>query len=135
MQAHLREIGVELDLAPAADFTPVDEGDFDLALFGFTGLVVPSVYSDVYRSDGFSNEGRYSNPEVDALLDQADHELDPDKRTQLIGEVDDLLWQDLPVIPLFQIPELVAYDESVQHVEYNGYQGFTTRADRWVRTG
>ena len=132
MQAQLQEAGIELELTPAPDFTSIDEGDFDIALFGNAGVVTPLLFADFYGTGTFNNEGSYSNAEVDALFERASQELDPAARVELLHEIDRILWEELPVLTLFQVPELIAYDESVENVEFNGYQGFTANAHRWA---
>ncbi len=47
-----------------------------------------------------SNWSRYCNPEYDALYDQAANELDPEKRRQLFIQLNDLLIEDVALIPL-----------------------------------
>jgi peptide/nickel transport system substrate-binding protein len=48
------------------------------------------------------NHGRYSNQEFDALVGQLQTETDAAKRTQLAMQANDLLVQDVAVIPLVQ---------------------------------
>ena len=48
------------------------------------------------------NRGRYSNKDFDALVAQLRSETDPAKRTQLAIQANDLLIQDVAVIPLVQ---------------------------------
>ncbi len=135
MQAQLQEAGIELEFTPAPDFTSINQGDFDIALFGYSGFLSPLIYTDIYGTDTDGNVGLYSNAEVDALFEQANQELDPEARVAMLHEIDQILWEDLPILPLFQVPELIAFDESVQNVEYNGYQGLTASAHRWTVAG
>ena len=46
------------------------------------------------------NTAYYSNPKVDALLDEALAETDEEKRLRLYGEVQRLIWADVPVVML-----------------------------------
>jgi peptide/nickel transport system substrate-binding protein len=48
------------------------------------------------------NRGRYSSTEFDALVTQLGTETDPAKRAQLLRQANDLLVQDVAVIPLVQ---------------------------------
>ncbi|MDX1535430.1 MAG: ABC transporter substrate-binding protein [Candidatus Spechtbacterales bacterium] len=48
-----------------------------------------------------NNETRYSNPEVDALLEQARTERDSEKRIELYQEVEEMIVDDAPWIVLF----------------------------------
>ena len=51
---------------------------------------------------GTFNIGRYSNPEIDALLLRISRTLDPAERQALIAQVNRLYVQDIPSIPLHQ---------------------------------
>ena len=50
---------------------------------------------------GEGNNGHYSNPDVDALLDQASEETDKEKRGELVRRVDAITRDDAGYIPLF----------------------------------
>jgi peptide/nickel transport system substrate-binding protein len=135
VQAQLKEAGIEVVLAPQPDFDFLPAGNFDLALFGWSGGEVGAALSgndSIYRSDGGQNFSRNRNPEIDALLDEANVELDPATRADLMNEIDVLLWKDVHSIPLFQVPELLANDQDVGNVIYNGYSNqFTWNANQW----
>jgi peptide/nickel transport system substrate-binding protein len=131
IQAQLAEAGIEITAAPVDDFTILDTGDFELVVFGWTSITVPSGHTAIFQTDGGSNSGDYSNPEVDALFEEADGDLDPDHRLETLNEIDNILWEDLPVIPLFQVPEFLAWNEQVQNVEMNGYDSFFYNSFQW----
>jgi peptide/nickel transport system substrate-binding protein len=48
------------------------------------------------------NEGRYNNPDYDALYDQAAAETDPDKVNELFIQMNDIIINDVVLIPLVQ---------------------------------
>lgn len=62
---------------------------------------------------GQNNFGHYSNPRVNAALDDLIHQRDPDRQRQDRIEVDTLLWQDAFGLPLYQHPGLVAFRTDV----------------------
>jgi peptide/nickel transport system substrate-binding protein len=51
---------------------------------------------------GQGNFGGYSNPKVDALTEQIAHELDKEKRQELIDEAARIVQEDVATIPLHQ---------------------------------
>jgi ABC-type oligopeptide transport system substrate-binding subunit len=53
------------------------------------------------HSGSADNETKYSNPEVDDLLDQAKTETDEAERIRLYQEAEKLIVEDSPWIPLF----------------------------------
>ncbi|MGH9119788.1 MAG: ABC transporter family substrate-binding protein [Acidimicrobiales bacterium] len=132
IQAQVQEAGIEVVFAPQPDFEFLDTGNFDLALFGWTGGSTLSGNDSIYRSTGGQNFSNNVNSEVDALFDQANVELDADTRTDLMNQIDELLWQDMHSLPLFQVPELLANDQEIGNVIYNGYGNqFTWNAQQW----
>jgi oligopeptide transport system substrate-binding protein len=61
----------------------------------------PQNFLDIlFHSQSLDNTTRYSNPEVDRLLEQARTESDPQRRTQLYQQVEQIIIQDAPWIPL-----------------------------------
>jgi oligopeptide transport system substrate-binding protein len=58
----------------------------------------PQNWLSVYwKTGGFAERIAYSNPELDVLLDQADTELDPDKRMELYLQAQDMFIGGAPV--------------------------------------
>lgn len=56
--------------------------------------------SDFWRTGRFGERIEYSNPALDALLDRADATLDPAERLALYVQAEDILFDDVPMIPL-----------------------------------
>lgn len=59
----------------------------------------------------------YSNPEVDALLQEAEVEPSWTKRISLFHQIEQILASDIPAIPLFSIQNRVAMQSYVRGVE------------------
>ncbi len=132
IQAQLKEAGIEITFAPQPDFTFLDEGNFDLALFGWTGGSTQAATESIYVSDGGQNYSKNNDPEIDSLYEQANVELDQDTRADLMNQADVLMWQDVHSVPLFQVPELLANDQEIGNVIYNGYfLSFSWNMGQW----
>jgi len=129
-----------------AGFNIIDEGDktffnadgalvtgrFDVALFAWTGSPLVTGSSSIYVTDGGSNYGNYSNPEVDELTSELNQTTDVDAQKDLIIQIETILWQDLATIPVFAFPGIVAYDATAEGVEYNATQsGLTWNMQDW----
>lgn len=132
--------------ANGAGFKIVDEGDktffnangalvtgnFDVALFAWTGSPLVTGSSGIYTTDGGSNYGNYSNKEVDKLTTELNQTSDPAQQQELITQIETILWDELATIPVFAFPGIVAYDATAEGVEYNATQsGLTWNMQDW----
>ncbi|PWS34863.1 ABC transporter substrate-binding protein [Falsiroseomonas bella] len=87
VQAMAREAGFEITLRAmefASSLQAAQRGDFQLYLVGWSGRTDPdgNIHSFMHTRGG-QNDGKYSNPEVDRLLDAARVEGDVAKRRDL----------------------------------------------------
>jgi peptide/nickel transport system substrate-binding protein len=131
VQSQLKEAGFDIVLSPQPDFTFLEAGAFDIALFGWTGGTVLSSNTSIYVAGGGQNYSKNEDPVIKELFDKANVELDDAKRAGLMNDVDKQLWKDLPTIPLFQVPEFLASRETVVGPTYNGYQGPAWNLPKW----
>jgi peptide/nickel transport system substrate-binding protein len=131
MQSQLAEAGIELVLTPAPDFGFLDSLDYDIALFGWTGGTVLSSTESIYVPGGSQNYTGLGLPELTDLYAQANVELDPEARADLMNQIDALIWQDMATIPMFQVPELIFSRDTFSSVEYNGYVGPLWNGASW----
>ena len=108
------------------------DGNFDLALFGWTGSPLVHQTAERYVTGGPLNAGGYSSTAVDAAFGRLLQEIDPDRRTALLRQIDTLLWTDLQSVPLFALPALVATGPTVRGVRFNPSRpGLTWNAFDW----
>ena len=80
-------------------------GNFQLTPLRWVGANNdPDVFEFVFSSKRFppdgANRGHYKNPRVDALTDQIRAEMDREKRKAECSEVQEILAEDLPYVPL-----------------------------------
>lgn len=68
------------------------------------------------QSKASSNDSRYHNPEFDALIDEAIQETDPEKAQKLYSEAQQLIYEDVPIIPLYSPNWTVAANVHVKGV-------------------
>ena len=62
----------------------------------------PLNYLYLLDSDaGQQNYGNYSNPEYDALLEQASQEQDLEKRAEIFAQAEEIMLQDYPITPMW----------------------------------
>ena len=110
IQQNLRDVGIQLDVRTyefATLYSDVIAGNFQLYTLQWTAgaLADPDILRRIFHSKqvppaGF-NRGRYSNPHVDALLDEASDSLDAGERLALYGRVQRIIADDVPYVSLW----------------------------------
>ena len=79
------------------------------------------------------NNSRYCNPEYDRLWQEASQELDPEKRSQLFIEMNDILIEDAAVIPLVHRADVMAFSNSLTGYEPTAWDMRTWDIMNWQR--
>lgn len=111
---YLRQIGIELKVETMDRATFIDKvfknWDFDLANQLFTTgpdptvSVTPRFHSNQIKRVAFVNAMGYSNKELDAVFDSEFKEQNRAKRAEMWRKAQQILWNDLPALPLFEVP-------------------------------
>ena len=65
------------------------------------------------------NRSRYSNKEVDQLLDQAINEIDREKAKQLYTKAQEIISNEVPMIPLWYPANMVVANKRVENIKMN----------------
>ena len=91
----------------------------------------PMTDLDLFESTGGNNHTGYANPEYDALLDAARQEVDPVAREQIFVQLEFMLKEDLPIIPIYWCYEDYAVSEKLvsgyARMPFQGYNLIYTR--------
>ena len=58
-------------------------------------------YLEIVKTGNGNNNGRYSNPEFDALLNKANAEVDQNKRLEYLREAEKIVAEECPIGVLF----------------------------------
>jgi oligopeptide transport system substrate-binding protein len=99
-------LGVDVSIAqsePASFFDDLDRGRLQMFDIGWI-MDYPDpedIIDLLFHSTSRQNNTHYSNPEFDALVEEARTEADVTKRLQLYQDAEQILLQDLPWIPLY----------------------------------
>lgn len=98
LQSALQELGMEITYEQFDSIESVlTAGDFDICAYAYvttpTGDPFQYLNSTMGTGNG-SNFGRYSNPEVDALLNELASEFDADRRAELAIEIQQIVTRD-----------------------------------------
>lgn len=75
--------------------------------------------SPMYATKASSNDGDYSNPEVDRLLKEAAAAPTVDEANKKYNEVQQILFKELPAIPLWYSNVTGGYGKDVENVKFN----------------
>ena len=132
VQAQLREAGITLTLRPAefgTFYADITKGAFQMYMLRWIGSNEdPDIFRYAYATASFppkgANRGRYSNPRVDALLEQARVTTDEHERRRLYVEVQQVLADELPGIPLWYPDNVVVHSARLTGVTPNAGGGF-----------
>lgn len=98
------ELGVKMDIKIVewSTFTPTRRaGDFQICRGGWVyDYDDPSNMLTLFTSDSGNNDGKYSNPEVDALISQARDTADKAEHYEKLHQAEKLIMEDAAVAPL-----------------------------------
>ncbi len=110
VKEYLREVGIDvriqiLDKAAADESS--GKGNYTMALIGYGGMSgdpdqnLRSRYAASAKSTSFTRAIGYSNPAVTDLANRQLTALNPEQRKPLVQEIQRLVAEDLPIIPLY----------------------------------
>jgi len=127
LQQQLRDVGIALDIRTfefATFFSDVTHGLFQLySLRWIGGNEDPDIFEYVFHSAKFppngANRGYFADPRVDALIDQARHELDQNTRKQLYAEIQLALAEQVPYIDLWYFDNVLVHSRRVSKLTLN----------------
>ena len=133
----LKQIDASIFLGPPKDTTDTRRQFYaDFEEFAFSNKSPdPTAYMSAWVCDqaaqkendwSLPNWSRYCNPEFDELFHQAAAELDPEKRTELFVKMNELLIQDVAVIPLVNTTQPMAIS-----VDLKGYDATPWDVEVW----
>jgi oligopeptide transport system substrate-binding protein len=83
------------------------QGDYP----GVSNFLLP-----IYKTGASANDGDYSNPEVDKLLAEGIAAPDVDAANEKFHAAEEILFEDLPAIPLWYQNAVAGYSEGVSNV-------------------
>jgi peptide/nickel transport system substrate-binding protein len=124
LQQQFSQVGIALDLRSnefATFYSDVTRGAFQMySLYWIGGNEQPDIFSYVFSTARFpprgANRGHYSNPRLDALLDDAAENGDAAKRRSDYVEAQQILARDLPIIDLWYLDTIVVHSKRLTNV-------------------
>ena len=125
LQQQLRAAGIDLQIR-AAEFgtfySDVTRGAFQMYALRWIGSNEdPDIFRYAYATESFppkgGNRGHYSNARVDALIAEAAAETSQAKRQAAYVEVQKILAEELPGIPLWYLNNAVVHARRIRNVK------------------
>ncbi|HEY1768169.1 MAG TPA: ABC transporter substrate-binding protein [Terracidiphilus sp.] len=124
LQQQCARVGIAVDLRSnefATFYADVTRGAFQMySLYWIGGNEQPDIFSYVFSAARIppkgANRGRYVNPQLDALLDDAAQSGDMDRRRTDYIQAQQILARDLPAINLWYIDTIVVHNKRLTDV-------------------
>ncbi|HVW30921.1 MAG TPA: ABC transporter substrate-binding protein [Acidimicrobiia bacterium] len=118
IKEYLHDVGIDvkisiLDKAVADD--NAGKGNYTMALIGYGGMTgdpdqnLRSRYAASPKSTSFTRAIGYSDPQVTALANEQIATLDPAKRKDLVQQIQRIVAEDVPIIPLYTPQRMTFY--------------------------
>lgn len=78
-------------------------GDFDIVMAGWGPDYFDALtFGDLFSSWNLNNRGRYQSEQMDDLIRIAQSELDPKKRMDAFSSIQDLIYEDVVIVPMYE---------------------------------
>src|SRR6266513_2896305 len=137
IQNYLKNVGVPVTIETSEFTTMLDQlryGQFQMTYGQWVGgNQDPIFYHDLFATSEIPtqtraarNRSRYSNPELDKILDEAANTYDHAKAAPLYARAQEIVSRDVPVLPLWYQANMVIAKKNVGniHVNASGDWGF-----------
>lgn len=121
IQQNWEKIGVNVELSNqewAVFLNTRQQGDYQIARHGWIGdYVDPMTFLDLWVTKGGNNDCGFSNAEYDKLINEAKVETDVEKRSEMLRKAEDILMDEMPILPIYYYTTVTAANENVKGVE------------------
>ncbi|WP_083343127.1 ABC transporter substrate-binding protein [Rhodococcus triatomae] len=133
--------GITVEDAGSPEFTSsaLRRGEVDAVLAGTAGADGSAGSTErttamyALRSGSGSNFGGFANSRVDQIVDQLAVDGSTSATLALAGEAENILWTEMPTIPLFNQPRTIGAAEGMHALDPNpSRSGTGWNMDRWV---
>ncbi len=122
--AQLARVGIEVEVRPfefGTFFADIKKGAYQLGSMQTAALSEADFYFTYFHSSWIPNEHnpdgynrwRYRNAEVDELTARGRRELDRERRIEIYDRVQQILDEDMPIVPLYHEDNIVLVNHDV----------------------
>ena len=130
IQNYLKNVGIPVEIQTPEANTLFDElrrGNFQIAYSQWVGgNQDPIFYKDLFATSEIPtetrpsrNRSRYSNPELDKLLEEAVNTFDRQKGKELYTRIQQIVSTDVPIFPLWYGSNIVIARKNVGNIQVN----------------
>ncbi|HKY42398.1 MAG TPA: ABC transporter substrate-binding protein [Pyrinomonadaceae bacterium] len=130
IQNYLKNVGIPLEIQTPEANTLFDElrrGNFQIAYSQWVGgNQDPIFYKDLFATSEIPtekrpsrNRSRYSNPELDKLLEEAVNTFDRQRGKELYTRIQEIVSRDVPVFPWWYQSNIVIARKNVGNIQVN----------------
>ena len=126
IQQQLKDVGIEVSIKNTAastffgKWTP--DGNFQVGEWAWLATPEPTI-TTLFGADALPPDGqnyyRYKNEEATKLMQESDVTIDEGKRADLVKQAQEIMADDLPLLPLYQRPVTYAYSEKLSGPKVN----------------
>lgn len=150
IQQNMKDIGIEIQiqnvpsttlLASWSEGGVVARGDWDIFMVRDGNDIDPLDWAGIFKTDAIPGEDNpsgqsrtfYSNPELDAILDQAASTLDQESRRELYSQANEIFARDRPALPLYRQTSAVTYASALKgfNLDIYSYTYVLYSANQW----
>jgi peptide/nickel transport system substrate-binding protein len=139
VQEQLRQVGIEAEIDPQENATYIDRffsGDFDIAVMGASGYMDPNEWLEQsLKTDGPNNAAGFSDPDLDALIEEGLREQDPAARAEIYQQAQQLVIDQAPWISLYTSNTYEGLQNRVQGYQHLLSGGLRSVTGVWLAEG
>jgi len=133
IQGQLKLVGIDVDIRSydwGTFYADIKAGRFQMYSLSWVGLKMPDVFRYVFHSSAIppngANRGRFVNEQVDSLIELAEVEPSLIKQAEYYRQVQEIIFDVLPTIPLWYEDNVLAIRKNIKGYELSEDGNFDT---------
>ena len=123
-----KHLGIEIALEnreTKTHFANLDNHQYQIARIGGVGeFMYPTTFFDVFITGAKHNRTQWTHPKFDEMWDTVSKETNVQKRLEIYSEMEKLLLQESPEIPIYYYPVQWLAKPYVKNLNYNPTYNF-----------
>ncbi|HIF50056.1 MAG TPA: ABC transporter substrate-binding protein [Thiotrichaceae bacterium] len=131
IQDQLKSVGIEVDIRSydwGTFYGDIKSGRFQMYSLSWVGLKMPDIFRYIFHSSAVppngANRGRFADKQVDAIIELAEVEVSLIKQAEYYRELQQLLYDSLPTIPLWYEDNVLAIRKDIKGYELSADGNF-----------